>query len=327
MKRYGIGSSDACLVHGIPSFGRTDFDLYAEMLGGGKEIDPDEHRENEQENFRLELGNALEDTLMDGLVKMIEKKVGAGGTSIKGPDLFDEPLVHPQHSFIFDRPDRLVVFKDTVCVLEGKVLTTYAKSVSLGEDEIPENYYYQGLHHVAVAQALSPGKKVRLFYGFGDLVKFEKVFLEMTVDQEAVDAHVERCVEWWNLHVVISNPPPVNGSGASAAKVFKGVSGQRDATNEEASIIADLVELKSVEKDLQAAKEKLEAQLRQLMLDSGADKVKSMFGSYSYTERGGRKTFDKAKFNEAYPGVYDRFVKVGEPYRQALLTPSKKKED
>lgn len=319
--RFGIGSSDACLIHGVESFGRTAFDLWVENRKGGIELDEEEHAK--EAGFRMELGNRLEPSIMQRL----RDKLTDGHKFYPGPDLFSEPLKHPEHTFITDRPDGVLVKQDEVIILEGKVLTVHHKSKSVsGNQEVPENYYYQGLHHVAVIQRLYPGRKVRLVYGFDDLVRFEDSDIEVELDQSEVDAHLARCVEWWNEHIVNGVTPPVDGGSDNAAEAFKGVSGSREATPAEDELLQSLRALKELEKQLEDRKKEVEGELRKSILDSGVDKVYSETGSYSYTERNGRTSFDKKAFDESYPGVYAKFAKAGSPYRQALFTPKKEKK-
>jgi predicted phage-related endonuclease len=325
MRRFGIGSSDAALVHGNTAFGRTAFDLFAELKDGGKEMVEGER--DDEENFRMHLGNALEPAIMAGLSALLQEQHNIVGL-LAGPSLYEAPFSDGGH--LFSRPDAYHVADDEVFLCEGKVVTVYGRAAVVGNNAIPENYLFQGLHHIAVAQAKWPGKSCRLFYGFYDLVNFESKYLEFVYDQQQVDQHVERCYSWWEDHVTKGNPPPIFGdnSGKLAAAAFPSLGFERETQPDEAAVLSQVAQLKALEKQIEEKLKLAEGELRQLMMIRRLDKVWAPeVGSYSYKPQNGRTSFDKEKFAQSYPGVYEKFTKQGAMFRASRFTPAKAKKE
>lgn len=321
MQRFGIGSSDACLVHGLTAFGRTQFDLFAELQRGGAEVSED----REEPEFRMQLGNELEHHIIRKLGVMLGDEF-PGVLLTRGPTLFEEPF---RSGILFSRPDAYAVFKDQILVAEAKVITVYGRAVTVGNNEIPENYFYQGLHHVAVARHKWPGKKVRLFYGFYDLVNFESKFLEFLYTEEQLENHISTCLRWWADHVEAGSSPPITGdnSGKLAAAVFDKEGSERAAIPDEQALLARLRGFKELQSKVEQQVGAAEGELRALLLERGVDKVwDSGIGSYSYKLQDGRASIDTARLEASYPGVLEKFKKRGEPFRAARFTPAKAKK-
>ncbi len=328
MVRFGIGSSDACLVHGKTSFGRTEFDLFMELRNGGDVINEEDHAK--EQNYRMRLGNTLEPMVLARLAERISEMPGLSGVKMRpGPGLFDAPLVHKKHPFIFDRPDSVGDVGMEVLLCEAKVVTVPDRAAVVGGNEIPENYVYQGLHHIAVAQSLAPASKVRLFYGFADLVNFEEKYLEFVYDQAQVDDHVAKCAEWWQRHVVDGVAPAITGenSGKLAAELNPNKGAEREAQPDESELLGKIAQLKALSADVDASLKEAEGALRQWMLERGVDKLWSEVGSYSYGLRSGQTRLDREAFDASYPGVWEKFAKKGEPFRSPLFTAKRAKKE
>lgn len=326
--RFGIGSSDACLVHGKTAFGRTEFDLFMELRKGGDVIEEEEHAK--EQTYRMQLGNDLEPAILGRLIERISELSGLSGVKMRpGPGLFDSPLVHKKHPFIFDRPDAVGEVGMEVVLCEAKVITVPGRAAIVGGNEIPENYVYQGLHHIAVAQSLAPASRVRLFYGFADLVNFSSKYLEFIYDQAQVDDHVARCAEWWQRHVVEGVAPAITGENAGklAAELNPNKGAEREAQPDEAELLGKIARLKALCAEVEASLKDEEGALRQQMLERGVDKIWSDVGSYNYGLRAGQTRLDREAFDASYPGVWDKFAKNGEPYRSPLFTARRAKKE
>lgn len=187
LRNTGIGGSDAGTVLGVNPY-KQPLQLYHEKRG---ELEPDDLSDNEAVHF----GNALEDVVAAEFSQRTSLKV----------QRHNDMLRHPEHSFMIANLDRLVWDGDKKPAHRGEIRTKTLLECKTalgrftdksawgpdGTDEVPESYFMQCQHYMAVAAAdlcylavLMAGPEFRIY--------------TITRDEEIIEVMIEREREFWN---------------------------------------------------------------------------------------------------------------------------------
>ena len=209
---------------------------------------------------------------------------------------------HPEYQFMSANVDRVVIGEN----IGVEIKNVGIRSAHLWEgDELPDIYFCQIQHYCAVmgwegvhVAALIAGNRFVSKY-----VPRNNDFIQNLIETEAA---------FWQ-HVVNKTMPAVDGSedcSTTLKKMFPGCNGQTIALPD----IADLwvKQYQAASADEEAAKLRKEEAKNALSLAIG-ENLAGMIGRYTVTLSPvkGRETFDKAKFTKDYPGVYDKYIKIG----------------
>lgn len=127
----GIGGSDAAVVVGLSPF-KTAYQLYLEKRG--------EAPEDEDETLAMKFGSLLEEPIVEHYCDVTGRKVRR------------QPLVfHEEHPFMLANIDRQIL-KDSrgPGLLEVKTTNDWTGRSIHGADDIPDHYYLQAQHYLAV---------------------------------------------------------------------------------------------------------------------------------------------------------------------------------
>jgi putative phage-type endonuclease len=270
----GLGGSDAGAVLGVNPF-RTPLDLYREKIG---EAEP---QPDTKATIR---GRMLETFVRQEYRKLTKRQI------YRVPEM----LVHPEHPCLIAHLDGKIV-GDTergVGVFEAKVpaMWTFAK---MKREGLPISYSVQMQHYLAVTG-----------YGWGSYAVFnadlwELVHFDVERDEQFIDQLVRQELEFWNKYVVAKEPPPtVNVEfKVDLPKVEGELVMRNDPDWQETA--RRYVEALALREDAEN------------LVQAGKDQLKSLMGGYGavegaglrcyFSQRAGRKTFDKKALANAKP--------------------------
>jgi len=182
LRQTGIGGSDAGTVLGVNPY-KQSLQLYHEKRG---ELEADDLSENEAVHF----GNTLEDVVAAEFTRRTGLKV----------QRFNSTLRHPEHPFMIANLDRLVWEGDKKPAHNGEIRTKTLLECKTalgrftdktawgpdGTDEVPETYFMQCMHYLAVTGAdvcylavLMAGPEFRIY-----VIRRDEVIIAAIVEAE-----------------------------------------------------------------------------------------------------------------------------------------------
>ena len=181
----GIGGSDAAVVVGLSPF-KTAYQLYLEKRG--------EAPEDDAESLAMKFGSLLEEPIVEHYC------------DVTGRDVRRQPLAfHDAHPFMLANIDRQIL-KDPrgPGILEVKTTNDWSGRGIHGADDIPDHYYIQAQHYLAVYD-----------YAWASLAILIGGARFIWFDVERNDAVIEELIHqesaFWE-RVQSGNPPPIDGS-------------------------------------------------------------------------------------------------------------------
>lgn len=287
IRKIGIGGSDAASALGLNPW-KSQFQLWLEKTGAAE---PEDLTSNEFVYW----GKVLEQAVADRFCELTGKKVQRRGL-----------LQSEEYPFMLASVDRMVVGESAG--LECKTANTYSKSKWEG-DEIPDTYYVQCQHYMAVTgfekwyiAVLIGGNKFiwkevpRNNEDIAALIKAEKEFWRMVTEGEMPDADgSEQCREALQNHF----------PGGIVEPVALG--------SEAVDIIASIDELKASIRDLEAVKKEKENRLCKLL----GDHEVGLAGDRRvvWKPQAGRITIDTKALKMECPDTYKKYSKIGKAVR------------
>lgn len=304
IRKRGIGGSDAAASVGLSPF-KTPYQLYVEKRGDASE--------SEEETLAMELGALLEEPVAQLYCKRTKREIRR------------QPLAfHDEHSFMLANIDRQIL-KDPrgPGVLEIKTTNEWTGRTLHGVEDIPDHYYIQAQHYLAVYGYA--WASLAILIGLGRFVWF---------DVERNDAVIAELIrqegEFWE-RVQTGNAPPVDGSSRTG-EMIKGMY-PRDTGK---VLTLDAPELMAAAREM--AQAKAHVKRAEAIITASENVLKSAIGdaskailpgfgeiSWKTNKDGVKEWVDldrlRADFPDAYDACFKHEKKIGA--RPFLLKPTK----
>lgn len=222
---------------------------------------------------------------------------------------------HPEFPFMVANVDGFIYDPEKGWgVLEIKTASEYLlKKWSAEDGKIPEEYYVQAQHYLAVFglkwgyfAALIGGNKYREFY-------FER-------DEELIESLIILEKDFWENHVLALSPPELDGSEASENLLKKMYAAEEALPADEVKILDS--EAGKLLEQLDYAKE--QKQQYEEMEKEAKHKLQSMLGQYqvaAFKDRkitwkaSSRTNFDTKSLKKDHPEIYNKYVWKSESRR------------
>ena len=131
---------------------------------------------------------------------------------------------------------------------------------------------------------------------------------EVKRDEDVIDAIVSKCRDFWENHVLKDVPPaPINVDDIK--KLYAKDSGEMtEATNEEAT---DIGELRNLKEQIKSLKEQEEAVASRLIMAIGEKTGLTLGGKKAVTYKAMNITrFSSTDFKKEHPDLYQTFAKT-----------------
>jgi len=188
-RKLYLGGSDSAAVLGLSRW-KTPIRVWAEKVGA---VEPDDL----SDNFAVEMGNELEDTV----ARIFTKKTG------KVVHRVNEPVKHKRYPFLCAQIDRRVVGENVP--LEIKTANAWMAKSWEGE-EVPKEYLCQVMHQMAVTDA--PYAYIACLIGGSSGFVWKRV----DIDESIISEMVSREVDFWESNVLANvMPGPVKAEDSS----------------------------------------------------------------------------------------------------------------
>ena len=188
-RKVGIGGSDAAMVMGVSKYGGP-LTVYMDKMG---DIPPSEESEPAY------WGNVLEDIVAKEFAKRTGLKVRRQNKIFR----------HPEYPWMIANVDRAIAGGNQG--LECKTASAFLSKEWEG-DELPDAYYVQIQHYIAVmgwdscwVAALIGGQRFN--------------YKEVSRNDSYIDLLIKTEADFWNNNVEAGNPPPISW-GDDAKKLF-----------------------------------------------------------------------------------------------------------
>lgn len=278
LRRKGIGGSDIGAILGYNKYSSA-FSVWAEKTGRKSPI---------KDNEAMRQGRDLEQYVAERFCEATGKKVRRSNYIYQ----------HPKHPYMIANIDRLVVGEDAG--LECKTCNIYGKKIYT-KDDIPESYYCQCMHYMAVT-GLSRWYLAVLVLGDG------LYWFTLERDENNIKLIEEACKNFWGL-VENDTPPMLDGSESTSIVINNMYTGD-DEKKKELSInhnekIDKIMELKQ-------EKEKIDQEIKQL---ENEIKLEIEEAQEAYTniykitwKPQSRLNLDRKKLKQEHPDIYDAYT-------------------
>lgn len=283
VRNMGIGGSDASVIMGLNSY-KSPYQLWLEKIG---EAAP----EDLTGNPFVYWGQKNEANIADWFNEETGKKVQRLGT-----------LRNKDYPFMIANVDRTVIGENAGLEIKTAGVSQYKKWKG---DEIPDAYYCQCLHYMAVTGA--DYWYIAVLLG-GNEARWKKI----ERNEEDIKVLIEKEKEFWNL-VETKTPPPVDGSKSCATALgiyFKEDKGSEMVLPDEALPLIESVKLdKETINKLKENIQLKENQLAEIMGNYETGRI----GDYKVTFKTStpRESISISKVKKADPGSYEALKAMG----------------
>lgn len=279
LRKGYIGGSDAAAVVGLNPYS-SPYSLWAEKTGRVPGFDG---------NLTTEVGAYLEDFV----AKLFEKKTGK---KVKRQNAM---LVNDDYPWACADVDRVVMGEDAI--LEIKTTNSLGKIRKLKHGEIPEQFFCQMMHYLAVT-----GKKTAYLAVLIESREFKWFPVER--DEDEINALMAMEKSFWEL-VKADTPPAAIGIEADTETLQtlypEGNGGYVDLFGY-GNMLEAYEALGKRIKELQKEQESYIQQIKQVMGEAETGRVDGWKVSWKTSTR---RTLDKAALESVVPGGLERFTK------------------
>lgn len=289
-RNMGIGGSDAGSIMGLNPY-KSPFQLWMEKTG---QINQEDLSDNEYVYW----GTVLEEAVARRFTEVTGKKVRQRGTLQSG-----------EYPFMLANVDRMVIGEDAG--LECKTANAFSSRKWDG-DEIPDSYYCQCLHYMAVTGC--PKWYIAVLVGGNHFI-----WKEISRNEEDIQALIKAESEFWDK-VQKKEMPPVDWtmSCADALKEkFHDNGEEMELPDEAGDILKELDEYQDAEK---ALKQNIQLQKNKICAILGDFQIGRINNrKVIWKAQTGRESVDLKKLKKE-PDIYlqlknDGFIKKTEPTR------------
>lgn len=291
-RNAGIGGSDASVIMGLNPY-KSPYQLWLEKTGQAEAPDL-------SGNQRIYWGVKNEPNVADWFMETTGKKVRKLGT-----------LRSRAHPFMIANVDRAVMGEDAGLEIKTAGVSQAKKWKG---DEIPDAYYCQCLHYLAVTGA--DRWYIAVLIGGN-----EATYKVVERNEDDIKALIDAEADFWRL-VETNTPPPVDGSASCAAAMDEHYPGggpsillPPEAEEIIESLEADKKILSSLKTQILLKENRLKALLRNSE-EGSTDRFRVIWKSTS-----GRASVPLAKVKKSAPDIYrlleDKgFISYGKPTRR-----------
>lgn len=298
LRQKGIGGSDAAAIAGLNKH-KSPIQVYYEKVEGVKESVPSE---------AAYWGTILEDIVAQEFSRRTGLKVRRRNAILR----------HPEYPFMLANVDRLVVGEDAG--LECKTASEYLKDEWVEGEKIPDQYFIQCQHYMAVTgrskwyiAVLIGGNKFRW-----DVIERDEDIIRYLIEIES---------EFWQ-RVIEKRPPEVDGSEASINLL--------NLLYPAESVIDDAAELPDEVDSLIDKLESVNAEIKKYEAQKAEieNKIKAMLGEYEhgytndYTVKWSvvnANRFDSRRFAKEHPDLYQQYIQTS-TYRRFSISKNKSRK-
>ena len=287
LRKGYIGGSDAAAVMGLNPYA-SPYSLWAEKTG---------RTEGFAGNLTTEVGSYLEEFV----ARLFERETG------KKVRRYNKMMVNDEYPWACADVDRVVVGEDAI--LEIKTTNSLGKIKKLKKGEIPEQFYCQMTHYLAVT-----GKKKCYLAVLIECREFRRFELER--DEDEIRALMEEECSFWKL--VESNTTPaaigIKADNDTLESIYpEAMGGSVDLAGYQGML--DMYSHLSEQIDgLNREREAIAQQIKQFMGDAEQGRCTGYKVRWSNTTR---RTLDTKALNAAMPGALDSFYR--ESYSRRFL--------
>mgnify|MGYP003110166069 CR=1 FL=1 len=293
-RKRGLGGTDvACIIcssaeksQKLGCFEKSAFSLWADKVGIEA---PSENRDMQA----AERGIIMEKYV----VEMYENRLG------KGAELVDSGLLwHPGNDKIFGTPDRLVKLNGTTFGMDAKTRRFRKGWGDDGGTDVPLDVEIQMRVYMEITDA--PYWDIATYFGLDDF-RVYRIDRDKALGKRILDI----ATEWWDEHVVGHKPPPPDGSD-DARRLLSVLYNKPDvellkeASLKDKQLREELLEVKKQYNELAARKKEIENEIR-----FSIGEAIGIEGVATWKPNKPSKVFDKNKFREENPEMYDKYVK------------------
>lgn len=299
LRQKGIGGSDAAAIAGLNKY-KSPVQVYYEKV-------EDIKVESEQSEAAY-FGHVLEDIVAKEFARRTGKKIRKRNAILQ----------HPEYPFMLANVDRLIVGEDAG--LECKTASEYLKNEWVEGEKIPDQYFIQCQHYMAVT-----GRSkwyIAVLIGGN---KFRWDVIER--DEEIINYLIEIETDFWQ-RVIEKRPPEVDGSDSST-NLLNLLYPAESVIDDAAELPAELDSLIDKLESVNAEIKKYEAKKAEI-----ENKIKAMLGEYErgYTNEYTVKwsvvnsnRFDSKRFAKEHPDLYRQYVQAS-TYRRFSISKNKSRK-
>jgi predicted phage-related endonuclease len=323
-RREGIGGSDAGAIMGFSDKYGSPLTVFLQKKGldKGRETSPAAMR-----------GKLLEPLIREWFAKSYPNAVvervpymfyGPGECPAR-PPLTEKLIVPP---FMTANIDGLIYSKDAIETgggacrgLGGLEIKSSMHGFGFGEDEIPDSYWAQVQHYMAVLDLdwFIVSAAILSREGYGDMIRNYII----PRDNEFISELVGKETAFWNDHVLAGEwPAPlgIEGEEDMITGMFEG-SSSLVLGDEEKELCREYREAHIRCKEAEGTKNRIAAEIKSRLIQkqsrNGEKKISAVAGPYSVSwSRFERRDVDADALKKA--GLYERFVKTSETGRLTI---------
>lgn len=291
-RNAGIGGSDASVIVGLNPY-KSPYQLWLEKTGQAEAPDL-------SGNQRIYWGVKNEPNVADWFMETTGKKVRKLGT-----------LRSRAHPFMLANVDRAVMGEEAGLEIKTAGVSQAKKWKG---DEIPDAYYCQCLHYLAVTGAAR--WYIAVLIGGN-----EALYKTVERNEEDIKALIQAEADFWHL-VETNTPPPVDGSASCSAALserFKGGGPSILLPGRVDSMIESLNDDKKIMEALKRQITEKENAIKELLGD--AEEGTTDHYRVLWKTQSGRESVPLAKIKKSAPDIYQLlhdkgFISVGKPTRR-----------
>lgn len=288
----GIGGSDASVIVGLNPY-KSPYQLWLEKTGQAEAPDLSHVQ-------AVYWGSKNEANIADWFQEDTGKKVRKLGT-----------LRSRAYPFMLANVDRTVMGEDAGLEIKTAGVSQAKKWKG---DEIPDNYYCQCIHYLAVTGA--DRWYIAVLIGGN-----EALYKTVERNEEDIKALIQAEADFWHL-VETNTPPPVDGSASCAAALserFKGGGESIILPSRTDAMIESLQNDKTIMDALKKQITQKENAIKELMGD--AEEGDTDHYRVLWKTQSGRESVTLSKIKKSAPDIYQLlhdkgFISVGKPTRR-----------
>ncbi len=298
LRQKGIGGSDAAAIAGLNKY-KSPIQVYYEKVEGVKESVPSE---------AAYWGTILEDIVAQEFSRRTGLKVRRRNAILR----------HPEYPFMLANVDRLVVGEDAG--LECKTASEYLKDEWVEGEKIPDQYFIQCQHYMAVTgrsrwyiAVLIGGNKFRW-----DVIERDEDIIRYLIEIES---------EFWQ-RVIEKRPPEVDGSEASTNllnllyPVESVVDDEAELPRAVEALIAELEAVNAEIKQKSERKAEIENKIKALLGERERGRTSEYVVKWSVVNS---NRFDSKRFAKEHPDLYQQYIQTS-TYRRFSISKNKSRK-
>lgn len=286
-RRYGLGGSDISAICGLNPW-KKPIDVYLEKTTFSNE--------EVQENEAMWFGTYMEPVIIKRFLKVFPQQISY-------PDTF----FHKDYPFLLGNVDGIL---EDGSVLEIKNVGYYSskKWGETGSDIYPTYYYLQAMHYniltdapKAVLAALICGSELRTY--------------EIARNKEIEDKLIQKCVSFWNDHVIPKIPPPIEDYESARKFWTDALEGSKTEVTDEVKLYINRYKhLKKSIDEIDEETDKIRTILANFMKDNELliDEEGTLFATFKKQKS---SSFNTESFKKDHKDLYEKYLVKKETQR------------